>query len=525
MKKRLGQTHGPKRRKYRAKAPEEWLPLGVLVHEIDELLAAEKLSRDDVEVDISKVLNDIEYKQVAHGTIDHVTIVQQTSNGDGLAILPATEQVAKPRVVVVPFTYPGDEVTIRVFKSHPTHVEADLLAITKPLDLRDDSLIHCKYFGRCLGCQFQNTNYDNQLEIKRQTIVNAYKFFAKDTAIPEVSPTQLLPQQYHYRTKLTPHFNMPMANYKQNKPLDHCPPLGFGAKGRPEWRQTPGGSELILDIEECSIGTPIVNVGMKNERLRLTKTFQNYRRGATVLLREDTTPLDLPIPEGLTDAEGQVSTLEENGLRKLCATNTRQIVHEVVNGYTFEFSAGEFFQNNNLILPAVTSYVKGHLALEGVADPVLVDAYCGLGLFSITCSEGVSQVIGVEVSADLVAFARRNAANNNVANARFVVGKAEQIFDGLDCDATKTLVILDPPRKGCDEVFLSQLAAFNPAKIVYISCNVHSQARDVAYFIGATKGQYVVEEIKGFDFFPNTHHVELVAVMKRVAAKENIPQV
>lgn len=516
MKKRLGNDNGPRRRKYRAKAPEEWLPLGVLVHEIDELIAEHKLDRDAVEIDILKVLNDEEYKATAHATVEGVKIVKHTSNGDGLAILPATEAITKPRVVVVPFTYPGDEVTIRVFKSHPTHVEADLLAVTKPLDLRDDSLIKCVYFGRCLGCQFQNTSYENQLELKRQTIVNAYKFFAKTTKIPEVSPTQSLPQQYYYRTKLTPHFNMPMANYKHNKPLELCPPLGFGAKGRPEWRQTPGGSELILDIEECVIGTPIVNVGMKNERLRLTKTFKDYRRGATILLREDTTPLDADVPAGLTDAEGQVSTLEENGYRKLCATNTRQIVHEVVNGYTFEFSAGEFFQNNNLILPAVTSYVKSHLLLEGVEEPVLVDAYCGLGLFSITCSEGVSQVIGVEVSADLVAFAKRNAEANKVANARFVVGKAEQIFEGLDVDADKTLVILDPPRKGCDEVFLSQLAAFNPAKIVYISCNVHSQARDVEYFIKNTNGRYVVEEVKGFDFFPNTHHVELVAVLKRV---------
>ena len=145
----------------------------------------------------------------------------------------------------------------------------------------------------------------------------------------------------------------------------------------------------------------------------------------------------------------------------------------------------------------------------------LVDAYCGSGLFSITCSENVSKVIGVEVSADSVKFARHNAQLNNIGNAQFIVGKAEEIFKDINTPPEQTSVILDPPRKGCDDVFLNQLSAYNPAKIVYISCNVHSQARDVEWFLNNTENgaKYEVESIKGFDFFPQTHHVESVAVL------------
>lgn len=181
----------------------------------------------------------------------------------------------------------------------------------------------------------------------------------------------------------------------------------------------------------------------------------------------------------------------------------------------FEFTSGEFFQNNNSILPIIINYVKSNLKLSDTEPNYLVDAYCGSGLFSITCSSKVSKVIGVEISAESIKFAKINAIKNNISNAKFIVGKAEEIFASIDTPNDQTSVILDPPRKGCDDVFLNQLSDYNPAKIVYISCNVHSQARDIEWFINNTGNghKYQVESIKGFDFFPQTHHVESVAVL------------
>ena len=527
----------PKLRKYKPKKVDETSPLGVLQFEIDELLSEQNLTREQITNDMVAVLNhkDSNHDPMSnqyHREVSDVKVLKIGASGDGLALIPNPVETTKQQVVIIPFALPGDVVKIRVFKTHPHYVESDLLEVEQKSAQRQDELIKCKYFGKCAGCQVQFLSYDEQLKLKRDTVSNAYKFFApklvEGRLLPEIGETVASPKIYDYRTKLTPHFDMP----KKLKKLQERPPLGFGQKGRPSWRSTSaGGSKSILDIEECVIGTQILNEGLTNERKKFEQNFQNYKRGATILLRENTRVLDSskPVEEQLGEGsqnfeDGKVSFIEvteDKPLAKTCVTNSRQVVTEYINGFTFEFSAGEFFQNNNSILPKVTEYVCNNLQIPNSQpdDPhFLVDAYCGSGLFSITASKGVDKVIGVEVSADSVSFAEANAKANGIENCKFVVGKAECIFASIDTPCDRTSVILDPPRKGCDDVFLTQLAEYYPARIVYISCNVHSQARDIQYFLQETeKGkQYKVESLRGFDFFPQTHHVESVCVLSRV---------
>lgn len=513
------------KRKYKAKDIEPTSPLGILQHEIKEFLTEYGLEKTQISNDMRSILNDASTEAIYHRIVENVEVIKLSSHGEGLAIIPHPTKEDGKQVCLVPFGLPGDKVDIKVFKSHPLYVESDLLKINHSSEHRDDALIKCRYFGKCSGCQYQMVDYKQQLVFKRQTIENAYKYLAPilsatESGLPEIRDTEPSPLQYGYRTKLTPHFNLPYT-----KPAEYPRPmLGFGSKGRPTWRpEAEGGKYSVLDIEECSIGTSIINKGMANERRRFEDDYMKYKKGATILLREDTNVKGLELKPGSTGADGTVSTVEvsvenDTPLVKTCVTDPRQIVTEYINGFKFQFSAGEFFQNNNSILPAVTSYVKSnlHIADSQPGQPnYLVDAYCGSGLFSITCSHNVSRVIGVEVSADSVRFAETNAKLNNIENASFVVGRAEKIFGSIDTPADRTSVILDPPRKGCDDVFLNQLADYNPAKIVYISCNVHSQARDIDWFINNTENgkNYVVESIKGFDFFPQTHHVESVAVL------------
>ncbi|EDO18505.1 hypothetical protein Kpol_2001p6 [Vanderwaltozyma polyspora DSM 70294] len=532
----------PKLKKYKAKKVDSTSPLGVLQFEIDELLNEKKLNRGDIQNDISSILNDFTKDENSisnkyHREVQNVEVLKIGANGDGLALIKNPVESEKFQIVTVPFGLPGDIVDIKVFKTHPHYVESDLLKVVKGSSMRDDSLISCKYFGKCSGCQFQFLTYEQQLNLKKNTVINAYKFFAPkllaENLIPTVGETIGSPLKLGYRTKLTPHFDVP----RKVKQLEEKPPLGFGQKGRPKWRSqtlAEGGSGSILDIEECVIGTSIINEGMCNERKRFDKEFTKYKKGATILLRENTTILDTEKPvyeqldEGSTDIdkEDKISYVEvedkehDKKLAKTCVTNTRQIVKEYVDGYTFEFSAGEFFQNNNSILPAVTKYVRDNLQLPNsdTLPRYLVDCYCGSGLFSICSSKGVDKVIGVEISADSVSFAEKNAKNNGIDNCRFIVGKAEKLFESIDVPKDRTSVILDPPRKGCDELFLTQLSSYFPAKIVYISCNVHSQARDVEFFLKNTENgsHYKIESLRGFDFFPQTHHVESVCVLSRI---------
>ncbi len=212
------------------------------------------------------------------GSHIEVDVVELSSTGDGLGLQPGSRQI-----YVVPFAAAGDTARVKVFR----HVDdegyslADFVSATKPSALRDDGRIGCRYFGRCGGCQLQMLAYEEQLRFKQGVVAKAFRNFAQLPAalVPPVQATVGSPLQYGYRTKLTPHFDGPPTRLrKQGLPFDALPPVGFMAKG----------TRSTLDIEDCPIGTPAVRAGMRRERARMTAEFATYRRGATLLLREDT---------------------------------------------------------------------------------------------------------------------------------------------------------------------------------------------------------------------------------------------
>jgi tRNA (uracil-5-)-methyltransferase len=552
------QPKKPKNRviKYKNKSSDPTSPSGVLQFEIQHILKENSLVLEDIKNDMHLVLNDESVRDAYHRVVENAEVKYLSSNGEGIALISGPElptiaaRKQKNQIVIVPFGIPGDIVTIKIFKTHPNYAESDLLEISTPSKTRDESLIKCGYFGKCSGCQYQMLPYGTQLDWKRDTIVNAYRYLASKLItsghIPEIGTTVASPKQYGYRTKLTPHFDIKTKRRGNGKiPLldsvtgeEIRPSFGFGAKGKSNWRKgcVDAGDQSTLDIEECVIGTGIVNVGLKNERERFLKNWGEYKKSATVLLREHTRVFQKSGGDDITVdvvnqeeasrdmAEGNVSYVQiDNGddtLVKSCVTNPRQVVTEYINGFTFQFSAGEFFQNNNSILPQVTNYVCENLQIQNkpVDSPLyLVDAYCGSGLFSITASKGVDRVVGVDVSKESIKFANLNAERNGVTNVKFIDGKAEKIFNEITTPNDLTSVIIDPSRKGCDDVFLNQLSDYKPARVVYVSCNVHSQARDLEQFISNTENGklYTIESIRGFDFFPQTHHVESVAVLSR----------
>lgn len=535
-----------KKRKVSKVKVELTSPMGILLNkEIPEIISNFKLAKELIKNPLSLILNDNEFFNKYNRIVNNVNILKFTSNGEGLALidhpdLEISEKGGK-QIVIIPFAFPGDIVKIKIYSTKETHCEADLLEIIKESDLRklkpikgqgekgeaegDISNYHgvnirCKYYGRCSGCQLQPLDYEYQLELKRETIKNAYKFFAinlnLNNKIPEIGETISSPLQFEYRSKLTPHYNI-------SRKSDQRPNIGFSSRGRPNFRSDivpirdyPGE---VMDIEDCIMGTPIVREGFTRERNNLIKNFEENdgklkHRSATILLREDT----------FIENQG----LENEKINKNCCSEHNSIVSEYVNGLRFKFIANEFFQNNNSILPKVIDYVSQKLSFTNdnnnnngneELDNYLVDAYCGCGLFSISLSKYVKQSLGVEVSALSVKFAKENVIINNIKNCDFIHGKAEELFKSIEFPKDKTSCILDPPRKGCDEIFLNQLSDFNPLIIIYISCNVHSQARDIEFFLNNTKNgkNYEIESIRGFDFFPQTHHVESIAVLKRVS--------
>ncbi|KAI5795617.1 tRNA(m5U54)methyltransferase [Geopyxis carbonaria] len=421
-----------------------------------------------------------------------VDIKELSSVGDGIGILDG-------RAYTVPFSLPGDRVKAKVVREMHTHTVTDFISVITPSPDRDDSLVGCKYFTTCGGCQFQMLPYAKQLEHKQRVVQKAYAHFSDLTTgpggvLPEIGETIGSPLHYGYRTKLTPHFD---SNGKKPWAAGDRPKIGFQMKGPP----------TVLDIEDCPIGTEIVRKGLKEQRQWVFDNITSFKNGATLLLREST----IRTPSTTTTSETDLAKYTEE---KLCITDNKGESTEYIGDFKFVSPAGSFFQNNNSILPTFTEYIRTNLS-SGVAPPkYLVDAYCGSGLFTVTCGGAVDRAIGVDISADSVEYARRNAEANGVKNATFIAGDAEQIFKDIDFPGSETSCIIDPPRKGCDHLFLNQLLEFRPRRIVYVSCNVHTQARDLGYILGHDRGkQYRVDSIRGFDFFPQTHHVESVAVL------------
>lgn len=191
----------------------------------------------------------------------------------------------------------------------------------------------------------------------------------------------------------------------------------------------------------------------------------------------------------------------------MAVTDHKATVYERVGDTLFSTPAGAFFQNNRSIIPLVIDYVKMQPCLQEQCAPrYLVDTYCGSGLFALSLASLFDEVAGVEISASSIDCARQNAERNGITNAKFLAGNAENIFASISYPRKQTTVVIDPPRRGCDQAFLDQLVALRPKNIVYVSCNVHTQARDVGSLLRSCPS-YRILSVRGFDFFPQTQYV------------------
>lgn len=365
-------------------------------------------------------------------------------------------------VVMVPFVIPGERVRGRVFRNFKNYSEADLVEVLEPSPSRVDPV--CPLFGTCGGCQYQHIAAERQLEEKTRQVAEAMRRIGgiEQTVEPMVDS----PRRVGYRSKLTPHYDRPDAEGNQ--------PIGFRRHGR----------RSVVDMEQCPIATEAINDALPEARARARREggAKRRKRGGTLLLRD---------------------TLDG------VATDPKSVVSERAGELLFQFRAGEFFQNNPFVLPLLVDHVRREAQAPGIER--LLDAYCGVGVFALSCAGAFDAVGGIEISEEAVRWARANAEINGIAGARFRVGRAEAIFASTDSPADATCVVIDPPRKGCDADFRAQLLGYGPARIVYVSCDPATQARDVGEFAAAG---YAVERIQPFDMFPQTKHVESVVTLR-----------
>ena len=372
-------------------------------------------------------------------------------------------------VVMVPYCLPGERVRARVYRNHRNFSEADLVEVLAASP--DRVAPRCAIFGRCGGCQYQHFAYAGQLAWKRRQVAELLEHMAG--VVFPVEPVVGSPREFGYRSKITPHFAVPRAPSF---------PIGFLRQGT---------RFDLVDVPRCEIATDAINEELTGVRasVRARAAAGEFARGATLLLRD---------AGGTVTTDFEAVIVEEVALARPGTTAPLRL----------KFRAHDFFQNNPFILPAFVDHVRTEAAASGAR--FLVDAYCGSGLFALGAAPRFERVIGVELSATSVAFARENAAANGIANATFIASEASALFAGLDFPATDTVVVIDPPRKGCDELFLQQLLAFGPRAVVYVSCDPATQMRDLRHFLAAG---YRVTRVQPFDLFPQTRHLECVITL------------
>ncbi|CUM53780.1 uncharacterized protein AC631_00259 [Debaryomyces fabryi] len=457
--------------------------------------------------------------------LNDVDIIFQTSEGDGLAIVPKSAYTTeimdksliddKYTVVKVPKSIVGDKVKVKILRHYELYAEANLIKVLNSRSSdgnRKDELVICDKFSTCSGCQFQMINYEEQLKFKKSVIQRAYKlFFPKlfSTYNEDFGNIIESPMQYAYRTKLTPHYEI---SSNKNKDKNGNINIGFN-------HVNP--TKLTIDVDYCPIASPAINRALPHVRANVQSKVKETQedlnikkrlsKGATLLLRDSI----------------RINHLTGEHER-VCLTKYNNIITEKIGDFVFQFPASEFFQNNNSILPHVLDYIRFQINKKQNSYKYIVDTYCGSGFFGISLSKDIPEdgkVFGIEVSKLSIEHAIHNAKLNGLSvpeKIQFIEGNANAIFTNKDfvnsgIIGDDSIVIIDPSRKGSNRKFMQQLLEFKPKLIIYVSCNVFTQARDLADFddIQAEHNiRYKIQDIIGFDFFPQTKHVESIAILE-----------
>lgn len=386
------------------------------------------------------------------------------------------------KVIFVPYALPGEEVFVEIVQDKGRYARARLSEVVEPSPDRVEP--RCPHFGVCGGCQWQHVAYGAQLRFKEEILRDQLERIG-GVSKPPVRPSLGAHEPWLYRNQVQFH-------------LDEEGRLGF---------LSLGGKEVV-PIEVCYIMHPLVEevfraLDLAFPQLKRLSIRAGTRTGQKLLvleMKEGVIPA-LEVDEPLSCVE----FLPDGTLLTLVGDS--HIVEEV-RGRRFRISAATFFPVNTEQLERLIEVVRGYLAPEG--HEVLLDACCGVGTFGLSLAGEVSQVIGVEKSNSALADARFNAQNEE--NVDLIGGRIEDILPDL---VKVDLALLNPPRQGCGRAVIAQLLRLAPDKIVYVSCNPATLARDIKRL---GEGGYHLVEAQPVDIFPQAYHIEAVALLERSAS-------
>ena len=438
-------------------------------------------------------------------------------------------------VVFVRDAVPGDRVRARITGKRRNYSEAAVEQVIRPSRHRVEP--RCRYFGVCGGCSWQNTDYSQQLDFKRQQVEETFKHLAgiQPSRIRSTLPS---PQPYYYRNKME--FSFGANRWLSQEEIQ---------SGEEVWKgfalglHVPKRWDKILDLEVCYLQSP-ESAEIVNEVRRISleagwsaydsRKHEGYLRNLVVRTAHYTRQIMLNLvtsrsePARLQSLTGSllarfpaITTLVNsiNPTRSPVASGTEEMVYhgpgtitEQIGEHVFEIAPDTFFQPNTLQAERLYGMVKDLVQLRG--DEVLYDLYSGIGTVSLFLAEHVKRVIGIENQQLAVNQAVRNASLNGVTNCTFprldVLQSLSESF--VRENGKPDVVITDPPRVGMHEDVCLALVQLAPRRIAYISCNPATQARDLKILCR----KYEIDQVQPVDMFPQTYHIENVVLLRNI---------
>ena len=449
-----------------------------------------------------------------------MTIEDLGSEGEGIGKIDGFTLFVKDAVI-------GDEIEVKVIKLKKNYGYGRLMKIIKPSEFRTEPL--CPNAKACGGCQLQHLKYEKQLEYKQKKVENLLSRVGKITDY-EMAPIIGMETPYFYRNK---------AQFPVGKNKDGQIVTGFYA----------GRTHSIIDTEKCYIQHPLNETLIHLVKQWMTENNiepydETSGRGLVrhiltrigyvtkevmvcLVINGDKLPATQTLIDSLKTVEGMTSisiNINREKTNVILGSKVKTLwgqdyIEDYIGDIKYQISPLSFYQVN----PVQTKVLYGKaLEFAGLTGNETVwDMYCGIGTISLFLARQAKMVYGVEIVPQAIEDARRNAALNNISNAEFFVGKAEEVVPaayaerGLRAD----VVVVDPPRKGCDAALLDCMAQMAPEKIVYVSCDPATLARDL--WILEDKG-YKTQKVQCVDMFGQSGHVETVVLLSQQKPDDTI---
>jgi len=458
---------------------------------------------------------------------DHIKVLDAGAKGVSVAKAP------DGKVIFIPNVVPGDVVDVQTFKKRKAYYEGKAIKFHEYSEHRIEPV--CEHFGVCGGCKWQNMKYSQQLYYKQNEVLNHLQRIGK-IELPEFEPILGSEKQFFYRNKME--FSFSNSRWLTEQEIDSTEDLGNrNALGF----HIPKMWDKILDINKCHLQEDPSNA-IRNEVRAFANekglTFFNPRNHEgllrTLMLRTSSTGEIMVLIQFFeNDKEGrelildhvyekfpQITSLQYVVNNKandtLYDTNIklykgRDYILEEMEGLKFSINAKSFYQTNSDQAYELYKITRDFAGLTG--NEIVYDLYTGTGTIAQFVSKNAKKVIGVESVPEAIIDAKANAERNNIGNCEFYVGDMKVVFNEnfIAQHGKPDVIITDPPRDGMHKDVIEQIMKIEPSKIVYVSCNSATQARDLALM----DEKYKVTRVRPVDMFPQTHHVENVVLLER----------